>query len=177
MRKTSMIFVLLMMSAATVWCQNATKPAASQRPIASLGWLVGGVWIADASKLGPGMQRIETRYQWSDNHAYIRFTTHFVMEKGTLRNYDGNFYWNPEQSSLSMWYMDPGNSITQGPVRQDGDKLEMSFRAMGFDGKAGDFRVTVTRKNNDDYNWLLEQKQPEGWKQLATLEYLRAAGS
>jgi hypothetical protein len=33
-----------------------------------MAWLVGGVWTADAAKLGPGMQRIETRYlmvgQW-----------------------------------------------------------------------------------------------------------------
>jgi hypothetical protein len=49
-------------------------------PIAALSWLVGGVWAADATKLGPGMQRMETRYQWSDN--VLRFTTHFVFDKG-----------------------------------------------------------------------------------------------
>jgi hypothetical protein len=69
---------------------QSTKP---DKPIAPLSWLIGGVWTADASKLGPGMQRIETRYTWSDNGSYIRFTTHFVTDKGELKNYDGNFFW------------------------------------------------------------------------------------
>ena len=67
--------------------QTPNTPDATN-PIHSLSWLVGGVWTADATKLGPGMQRIETRYQWSDNNAYLRFTTHFVSDKGaahTLR--------------------------------------------------------------------------------------------
>src|SRR5277367_1082781 len=60
------------------------KPASAEqsstaKPIDTLSWVIGGVWTADATKLAPGMQRIETRYQWSDNHAYIRFTTHFVL--------------------------------------------------------------------------------------------------
>src|SRR5450759_4584448 len=79
------------------------KPA---KPISKLAWLVGGVWTADASAMGNGMQRIETRYQWSDNSAYIRFTTHFVTDKADLRTYDGNFFWNPDKETLAMWYMD-----------------------------------------------------------------------
>jgi hypothetical protein len=157
--------------------QDPAKKAAAPKPIAALGWLVGGVWTADATKLAPGMLRIETRYQWSDNNAFIRFNTHFVSEKGTLRNYDGQFFWNPDQSAFGMWYMNAGNSITQGPVKLDGDMMELTFRAEDFDGKQADMRVRVTRKTNDDYNWLLEETTPEGWKQLMTLEYLRLAGS
>jgi hypothetical protein len=67
------------------------KPAVVAKPIATLSWLLGGVWTADASKLAPGMLRIETRYQWADNNAYIRFNTHFVFDKGSQHNYDGNF--------------------------------------------------------------------------------------
>jgi hypothetical protein len=35
----------------------------------------------------------------------------------------------------------------------------------------------VIRKTNDHYTWMLEEKQTEGWKQLAALEYLRVVGS
>ncbi|HVT39086.1 MAG TPA: hypothetical protein VHE78_08570 [Gemmatimonadaceae bacterium] len=171
--------ILLALSAAvpaSAPCQAPTKKVEAPKPMAVLEWLVGGVWTADASKLGPGMQRIETRHQWSDNGAYIRFTTHFVMDTRTLKNYDGSFFWNPEQSSLSMWYMDAGNSITQGPVTTAGDTTVMTFRARNFAGEPADLRVTLTRKNNDDYNWLLEEKQPGGWRQLGSLEYLRATG-
>jgi len=76
-----------------------------------------------------------------------------------------------------MWYMDSHNSIIQGPMTFGSDTLQMTFRAEGFDGKPGDFRVTVSRKTNDRYIWLLEQKLPDSWKQIATLEYIRASGS
>ena len=81
---------------------------------AALGWLVGGVWTADTSKPGSGVQRIETRYQWADNGAYIRFNSHFVTDKETRNTYDGQFFWSPAESTLAMWYMDPANEITKG---------------------------------------------------------------
>ncbi|HEY6273865.1 MAG TPA: hypothetical protein VIX19_17940 [Terriglobales bacterium] len=156
--------------------QNAAKSATGARaakPIAALSWLVGGVWTADGSKVAPGLQRIETRYVWSDNGAFIRFNTHFVVDKGPIPTYDGSFFWDPEQSTLAMWYMDTRNSITQGPVKVDGETTEMSFHGNDFEGKPADLRVKVIRKTNDHYTWQLEEKVPQGWKQLASLEYLR----
>src|SRR5277367_5989024 len=142
------------------------------KPIDALSWVIGGVWTADASKMAPGMQRIETRYQWSDNHAYIRFNTHFVFEKGIAKTYDGNFFWNPAQKSLAMWYMDARNSITESPVLVDGDQWTMQFRGPDFDGKMADLRVVVARKTNDQYRWSVSEKQSDAWKELAALEYL-----
>lgn len=179
--KTTKLFSGLMLSLMLIGgvavSQETGKKAGESKPIASLAWLIGGTWTADASKAGgPGM-RIETRYQWSDNNAYIRFTTHFVSDKGAMHRYDGNFFWNPEQSTLSMWYMDPANAITQGPIKVEGDVLEMLFHGTNFEGKPADLRVRVTRKNSDLYNWLLEEKSGEGWKPLLTLDYQRSAAS
>jgi len=176
MRKAALLMVMIAVLSPTAFGQEGAKSPAQAKPISALAWLVGGVWTADATKLGPGMLRIETRYQWSDNDAYIRFNTHFVSEKGTARTYDGNFFWDPERAALAMWYMDARNSITTGPVQIDGDVMLLTFRATDFDGKMADMRVTVTRKTNDRYNWLLEEKQPDGWKPLGSLEYLRTAG-
>jgi hypothetical protein len=168
-------------SAAPVLKPNASdssaKAAAPPRPIDALSWVIGGVWTADATKLGPGIERIETRYQWSDNNAYIRFTTHFVFDKGVANTYDGNFFWNPAQNNLAIWYMDAHNAVTEGPVKVAGDQWLISFRGEDFAGKMSDLRVTVTRKTNDDYRWALSEKQGDGWKELAALEYLRAARS
>jgi hypothetical protein len=156
--------------------QASADKSSAAKPIDAMSWVIGGVWTADATKLAPGMQRIETRYQWSDNHAYIRFTTHFVFDKGTAKTYDGNFFWNPAQKSLELWYMDAQNSITASSVLVDGNQWTMAFRGEDFEGKPADLRVIVERKTNDDYRWSLAEKQADAWKELAALEYLRVAG-
>jgi hypothetical protein len=148
---------------------------AKKKPISDLAWLVGGVWTADASRMGDGMKRIETRYVWSDNNAFIRFTTHFVSDKGTAKTYDGNFFWEPQKSQLAMWYMDYANEIIQGPIAISGETTKFSFRATDFGGKPADMQVELLRKSNDKYQWTLEEKIADAWKQLATLEYVRTA--
>jgi hypothetical protein len=148
---------------------------AKAKPISDLAWLVGGVWTADASKMGNGMKRIETRYVWSDNHAFIRFTTHFVSDQGTAKTYDGNFFWEPTKAQLAMWYMDYANEIVQGPVAISGETTKLWFHATDLEGKPADMQVDLLRKSNDKYQWTLEEKGGESWKPLATLEYVRTA--
>jgi len=174
MRKTIVLPAVLALAAVGVFGQQSTPKPPAAKPMAALEWLVGGVWTADAAKMAPGM-RIETRYTWADNGAYIRFTTHFVSPQGTLKNYDGQFFWNPEQSSLVMWYMDAQNHITQGTITVDGNVTQFTFRAPDFEGKMADLRVLVAKKSKDDYTWTLEEKQPAGWGPLASLEYVRTA--
>jgi hypothetical protein len=121
--------------AQTATAATGAKPIETVKPISALSWLVGGVWTADASKLGPGMKSIETRYQWADNNAYIRFNTHFVFDKGASHTYDGNFFWNPTSKTLAVWYMDAENSITEGPVQVEGISTKIRFRGQDFEGK------------------------------------------
>jgi hypothetical protein len=177
LKRMVMCLALLAAGSRGVFAQAAEKKSDTSKPVSALAWLVGGVWTADASKLGPGMQRIETRYQWSDNNAFIHFTTHFVSDKGTARTYDGNFFWNPKNSSLAMWYMDAASSITQGPVKVDGDILKINFQGEDFEGKQAEMQVSVIRKTNDHYQWVLTEKQGTAWKPLAALDYLRVAAS
>jgi hypothetical protein len=156
--------------------KSAVTKTDSTKPINALSWLVGGVWTTDASQLGPGMVRIETRYQWADNHAFLRFNTHFVMKDSVYKNYDGNFFWNPADSTLALWYMDASYHITQGPVTMDGDNFQVTFSGTNFENKPANLRVTVTRKSADLYTWLLEEKLPDSWHQMAKLDYARQTG-
>jgi hypothetical protein len=179
MRQAILCVAMSVLGAALCWGQEIGKKpeSAKTKPVAALGWLVGGVWTADATKLGPGLQRIETRYQWSETNTFLRFNTHFISEKGIARTYDGNLFWSPEQKSLFMWYMNGDNEITEGPIRVEGDTWSLTFRSPGGDGKVVDFRVDVAQKTSDHYQWTLLRKQSDAWKELFSLEYLRVKGS
>ena len=173
MKRWMLCAAMILAAVPASWPQEAPKKAEAAPPISALGWLVGGVWTADATKLGPGLQRIETRYQWSDNKAFLRFTTHFVFDKGTANTYDGQFFWNASGNTLAMWYMSAKGEITEGPVQWDGTVLRIHFRGQNFEGKQGDLKVEVTRKTNDQYHWALFEKTGEEWKEMFGLEYLR----
>lgn len=156
--------------------QPEAKASAEQKPakpIDAYAWLIGGVWTADASKLAPGMLRIETQYSRSDNNSYIRFTTHFVSERGTLKNYDGSMYWDAAKNELRMWYMDASGQITECPMTMTGDRWQMEFSGTDFDDKPADLRVLVDRKSPDLYHWSLSEKSGESWKPLLDLDYAR----
>jgi hypothetical protein len=173
------ILVPVVLLAAGAFARADDPPSAppAPRPVAPLAWLVGGTWTADCAKLGGGMKAIETRYRWSDNDAYVRFTTHFISDKGTLKNYDGNFFWDPADAALHVWYTDARNEITQGQVVVRGDTTEIAFRAHDFEGKLADMKVAVVRSTNDRYTWSLTEKNGEVWKPLFSLEYVRTPGA
>lgn len=175
MRRASTLVCVVLLFSLGAWGQQKSADPQALKPISDLAWFVGGVWTADASKMGGGMQRIETRYEWSDNRAFVRFNTHFVSDTGTLRNYDGQFFWDPQQASLKMWYMNVRNDITEGTITIQGDVFTFSFRGTNFEGNPADLRVQVTRKTNDRYVWELREKGSEGWKPLASLEYVRSS--
>jgi hypothetical protein len=169
--KKMMLAILLCLSTALMGQSSSAKIAS---PIQSLEWLVGGVWTTDMSKMGNGMKSIETRYTWSDNGAFLRFNTHFVTDKGTIKRYDGNFYYDSDKKTLAMWYMDSENTIYQGPIKAEGDLTTFDFRGEDFEGKMADLRVVVTRKSNSLYDWALSERDGEKWKPLATLDYSRS---
>ena len=172
--KKLMLLLAVLSFAVSSWAQSQTIKA--EKPIKAMAWLLGGVWIADASQMGPSM-KIETRYTMADNDAYVRFTTHFVSDKGTAKRYDGNFYWDADANKLMMWYMSAENTIFAGPITVNGDVTTFDFRGEDFEGKMGDLRVNLTKKSSDLYRWQLMEKSGEQWKNLAELDYARKAGS
>ena len=148
--------------------------ASPSRPIGPLLWLVGGTWTANASGLGPGMLRIETRYRQSSNGSFVRFTTAFVSTKGATPTYDGNFYYDPATKQFAMWYENAGGEIVQGPVAVDGAITSLLF-ASGDprDGKPGQMRVVLTRKSPDLYTWSLYNLTRDPIAPIFSLDYRR----
>jgi len=170
-----LVMIVMLVRVGVGRAQEGAKKAEA-KPIGVLAWMVGGAWTADTTKMGNGMQRIETRYVWSDNDAYLRFTTHFVFDKGTVKRYDGNMYWDTEKKELAMWYMASDGLVMQGPMRWQGDVLSATFRAPDFENKMADMKVEVTRETNALYTWALFEKEGDNWKPLANLEYVRKVG-
>jgi hypothetical protein len=169
------------------WCQYSTivlfvltasrgLSQTAPNPIERMEWLVGGVWTATGAQLGP-LLRIETRYQWSDNHSYIRFTSHFVTDSADRHQYDGNFYWDKATSTLAMWYMDADHDVVQGPMTIDGDQWVMSFHEQDHSGHDVAYRVDIHRQSNDLYHWSLKRQTGETWKELLALDYRRVVAA
>jgi hypothetical protein len=147
------------------------------RPIDQLSWLVGGVWSAQPPVSADGPQRIETRYEWTPNGGFIRFTTKFVMANGSNAGYAGDLFFDPADKTLRIWYMDEHNTTTQGPIIVDGDKWTVTFRDSGdFIGVSGpvDYRVDVVRTTPDTYQWTLFANVAQTWKKVFALVYQRS---
>jgi hypothetical protein len=141
-------------SCALVLALLSIGAAEPTKPIDKLGWLVGGVWSADASKLGGGLRRIDTRYEWVPNRSFIRFNTTFVSAGGASPHYAGDFYYDPSQRTLTAWYMDENNVITHGPMTVDGNKWTISVGGSGAPQNA-QYIVDIVRTTADTYQWTL----------------------
>lgn len=150
---------------------SAVAQAPQQKPIAAMGWFVGGTWSAEASK----DVTIKTQYVWADNNAFVRFKTHFLTPKGEARRYDGQFYYDPEKKQITMWYMDAENNIYSGPVNVNGDTTTFDFRGENFEGKLSDLRVNLVKKSADGYHWQLLEMSGGSWKEMAGLDFKRSA--
>jgi hypothetical protein len=151
--------------------------SAPVRPIDKLGWLAGGVWSADASGLGGSVTRIDTRYEWTPNRSFIRFTTDFVSGGSASPHYAGDLFFDPGERSLMIWYMDESNAITSGHMSVDGKLWTISFRGDGdVVGVAGsvDYTVDIVRTGDDSYTWTLFADVDHAKKQVFALTYRRS---
>lgn len=174
----NLLIVIVCPGVAAAADAQPTQASTPVRPIDKLGWLVGGVWIADASKLPGGLARIESRYDTAADGAVIRFTTRFLDLNNKVDNsYAGNLFFDPNAKSLAMWYIDSQNQITQGLMAVEGDRWTMSFRAPGdIVGMSQiiDYRCDVLRERTDAYKWTLSAQVGSAWKTVFELEYLRS---
>jgi len=156
------------------------RAASPTRQLDRLRWMVGGVWIADASKLPGGLARIETRYDSAAGGAVIRFTTSFLDSKDIVENsYAGNLFFDPSAQRLTMWYIDAQDAITQGWITVDGDTWTVDFRAPGeAAGKKQliHFRCDIVRRRANAYEWTLSARadSTSTWKRIFDLEYVRS---
>jgi hypothetical protein len=167
------IFLTLLSVLLTGGQLGGQQKAASANPLNPLSWLVGGVWSAEATALGPGMLRIETRYRTSENRAFLRFTTHFISNSGNFKNYDGNLFYDPNLEILKIWYTDAAGAVTDGTIKVTGDHTRFSFSGLDFDDNPAELMVDMVRQFVDQYLWTLSEKIGGGSKQIARLTYVR----
>lgn len=171
--------IVLAGDAACAAAAQGTDDATPTRHVDRLRWMVGGLWVADASKLPGGLARIETRYDSGAGGAVIRFTTDFLDSKHVIKNsYAGNLYFDPSAKRLTMWYIDAQDTITQGQITIDGDNWSVDFRAPGEAvGKkqAMHLRCDIVRRRANAYEWTLSAwaDSSSAWKKIFDLEYVR----
>ena len=149
-------------------------PLPTPRPIEQLSWLVGGIWIAQSGQ--GNLQRIETRYQWSTNQAFYRFSTRFVLQSGPKDRYDGNIYYDPSANRLMIWYIDDAGVVVQGPIDVRGSNWSFTFTEPDGSGNPANYRVEVVKTSADRYTWSSYQQSGSTWNSLLSLTFVRQQG-
>ena len=181
MRRTGKAFILALAACA---CIGATRPptpapvptliAPVFSPIDQMSWLVGGLWVAQTDQ--GNIHRIETRYEWTANHAFIRFSTRFVLGSGPQDRYDGNIFYDPDSKHLMMWYIDNLGAVTHGPIELRGALWAFTFSQPDANGHPVNFRVEVNKTANDRYTWNAFQQSGASWDAFLSLNFIRQAG-
>jgi len=148
--------------------------AAAAASIHSLDWLVGHTWRADASVLGGPVSHIDVRYEWAETANYVHFSTKFfAKDDSVVRRYSGNFFYDPSDSQIRMWYVDDAGQIVQGPLSIADNAISMSFTEPDDRGKSVDYRVDLTRRGDAEYIWELFAQTSKGWTKQFSLDYKR----
>jgi len=172
--------VMFCVAPASAESPTAAPSASPVQPLDRLQWLVGGVWTADASKLGGGMSRIETRYESVADGNLIRFTTAFIdAHENVVNRYAGNFYVDPATARIKTWYLSSKNEITHGDVAIDPATVTLLITEAPEPDAPPQYRVVIAPENGlgSDYHqvyvWKLSARDGDAWKPMFGLTYAR----
>jgi|HubBroStandDraft_6_1064221.scaffolds.fasta_scaffold204509_2 hypothetical protein len=139
-----------------------------------LDWLAGHTWRAKLPASGT-LSHIDVHYDWAETGNLLQFATRFYTTDGKIvQRYAGNFYYDPGESTLMMWYLNSANTIVHGPVTLAGDTMTMTFQSPDDEGKPAEYRVDVTRTTPAAYRWELFKQDAGSWAKQLSLTYERA---
>jgi len=151
-----------------------TQPAASN-PLDQLAWMVGGTWTAEGDKGPDGKPfHVEVKFNWSENHRELKFTTRFLIDGKLTPVYEGFYAWHPAKKKFAFFYTDDHGALTDGEATMTGDHLEQEFQIVGVSGTAHTFRSTIVRTGPDGYDWNVRGQNKDGeWVVMFGLKYQR----
>lgn len=154
---------------------KSQSPPAPQNPLDPLAWRIGGTWTADGDKGADGKPfHVESKFNWTENHRGLKFTTWFLINGKLAPVYDGLYAWHPAKKKFTFLYTDNEGSMTEGEATWNSDHLEQEFQIVGADGTAHIFRSTIVRTGPDDYDWNVRHQNKEGeWVVMFGLKYKR----
>lgn len=107
-----------------------------------------------------------TVYRWTLGKTLLHSQV-FVTVHGTeTQRYEGFLYWNPEKNSLCEVRFNQDGSKTEYVLTTNGlDQLQIGWTP--FDAsKPNKNRSTIHFLNDSSFEWTVETKDGDSWKQL-----------
>jgi len=165
------LFAILTILAAAASLSAEDKPAAENKmaPLDRFAgeWSVEGKW-SDGSSL-----RARAVYEWGLGKKILKAKT-FVMDGAKeYQRYEGILAWHPEKKSLYEISFAFDGAISEVLIEsKDKDTLRLGWKPFA-EGKESKVRQTIRFLDGDHFQWVVELKAGEEWKQLIDAAWKR----
>jgi len=165
-----LLLVLLLFAGVAV----GGEEAGGENPLAPMGWLAGGQWVAKVTpREGEPFWR-ESQFAWTANGRVLRFESLIRRADGSETRYQDGFYgWHPTEKKALFYSFDPAGNFYQGEVEMEGASLAHLLEGVNEAGETGRYRVVVTRNGADRYDFSLQAPEDDAWVEIVSLVYER----
>jgi hypothetical protein len=171
LRKALLSAVLLgVCCAISVPMARPQSAKADENPLASIAWLTGGTWKAEAKAPDGKVTTVASQVRWAENGRAIEFATAF----NGVPHYSGFYCWDPSRQAIAFWYTSSDGEFTQGTAKMDGNVLVQEFDHYTKDGKMQQLRSRIERTGENSYHWNVMANKDGNWTELIALNYARS---
>jgi hypothetical protein len=150
---------------------GAEPPAGD--PLAALGWLVGGTWVAEIQNSGGQPMRVESRFEWAEHGRALKYVIHFKAGDRVTPQYEGVYFWHPGKKQITMIQTDRNGNLTESVATMDGTTLKQENVATQSDGTSRPQRISVARRGDDAFDFKALVQRDGEWVEGAGFTYRR----
>jgi hypothetical protein len=171
MKASCKVFAILTALVAVLPLVAEDKPAADDKlaPLERFAgeWTVEGKW-ADGNTL-----RARNVYEWGLGKKIMTSKTFVRDGNREYQRYEGVMAWRPEKNSLFHISFAFDGAISESLVEsKDRDTILIGWKPY-TEGKESKVRQTIRFLDKDQFQWVVELKDGEEWKQLIDATWKR----
>jgi hypothetical protein len=156
----------------TALAETTNQPPATG--LASLGFLVDGIWRGDLPPGSDGQKvGIEARFGWTENRQGIRFDSEWLVGGKKYPYTSGVYLWNPQLKQVVISYSDAEGALTTGTVSQADEVFEHDLQVIYPSGKIEKVQTKLTRSGNGSFTNAIYRLKDGQWDKFVEVHYIR----